>query len=153
MFYFWLNDNNIPLSLIFYVDGHKSHIPLSEFCSKYWIILICLFNMRTFLRTSILDHLGTPRKIALEEIISDRELPNKKTDKIRQDISTPSKTKQKQNELITTGLTTWQKWNRSLRIRIIRSNHNPTTKNKVILYRDPDRNNPHIIEVNRLLQS
>ncbi|XP_044754185.1 uncharacterized protein LOC123320469 [Coccinella septempunctata] len=49
IFHPWLIRNNIPLPVIFYVDGHKSHLTmhLSNFCSDNGIILISLFPNAT----------------------------------------------------------------------------------------------------------
>lgn len=49
IFHPWLIKNNIPLPVIFYVDGHKSHLTmhLSDFCSDNGIILISLFPNAT----------------------------------------------------------------------------------------------------------
>lgn len=51
IFYPWIIKNNIPLPVIFYVDGHKSHLTLhvSDFCSEKGIILISLYPNSTHL--------------------------------------------------------------------------------------------------------
>lgn len=40
----WINRKNIPLPVVLFVDGHKSHMTLllSEFCSENGIILVAL---------------------------------------------------------------------------------------------------------------
>ncbi|XP_058827314.1 uncharacterized protein LOC131687258 [Topomyia yanbarensis] len=47
----WLEQENIPLPVLLFVDGHKSHATLlsTEFCKKFNIILVCLFPNSTHL--------------------------------------------------------------------------------------------------------
>lgn len=51
IFYPWIIKNAIPLPVILYVDGHKSHLTLhlSSFCSEKGIILISLYPNSTHL--------------------------------------------------------------------------------------------------------
>lgn len=47
----WVKKENIPLPVIFFMDGHTSHVslPLSKFCSKNGIELIALYPNATHL--------------------------------------------------------------------------------------------------------
>ncbi|KAF2889101.1 hypothetical protein ILUMI_17072, partial [Ignelater luminosus] len=46
----WLSENEIPRLVLFFVDGHASHLSmdLSNFCTEYQIILFALYSNATY---------------------------------------------------------------------------------------------------------
>lgn len=65
----WLDQNNIPRPVIFFIDGHVSHLTLhvSQFCSENGIILICLVANATHIMQPMDVAVFRPLKTAWKE--------------------------------------------------------------------------------------